>query len=56
MYSAESSKLNEKLKKNNELIESDFISSNNKYTINDLMVKKHIMHKAILLFSLKLIS
>lgn len=40
MYSAEGTKLNEKLKNNNELIESNFISNNNKYTIDNLMVRK----------------
>ena len=40
MYSAEGTKLNDKLRKNNDLEESDFISNNNKYTINDLLVRK----------------
>ena len=40
MYSAEGTKLNDKLRKNNDLEESDFISNNNKYMINDLLVRK----------------
>lgn len=40
MYSAEGTKLNDKLRKSNSLVESDFISNNNKYMINDLLVRK----------------
>lgn len=40
MYSAEGTKLNDKLRKNNDLEESDFIANNNKYVINDLLVRK----------------
>ena len=40
MFSAEGTKLNARLRKNNELKESDFISNNNKYDINDNTVRK----------------
>lgn len=40
MYSAEGTKLNDKLRENNDLEESDFIANNNKYVINDLLVRK----------------
>ena len=40
MYSAEGTKLNEKLKENNNLEESDFKSNNNKYVIQDPIVRK----------------
>lgn len=40
MYSAEGTKLNDKLRKNNDLEESNFIANNNKYIINDLLVRK----------------
>lgn len=40
MFSAEGTKLNEKLRESNELIESDFISNNNKYNLDNVMVKK----------------
>lgn len=40
MYSAEGTKLNDKLRKSNSLVESDFISNNNKYMINDLLIRK----------------
>lgn len=40
MFSAEGTKLNDELRKNNELIESDFISNNNKYIIGDYIVDK----------------
>ena len=40
MYSAEGTKLNDKLRQNNDLKESDFISNNNRYIIDDLLVKK----------------
>ena len=40
MFSAEGTRLNERLKENGELIESDFISNNNKYQIDSIQVKK----------------
>jgi len=40
MFSAEGTKLNDKLRSNDELIESDFINNNNKYSINDEQVNK----------------
>ena len=40
MFSAEGTKLNNKLRKENKLKESDFIFNNNKYEIEDIMVKK----------------
>lgn len=40
MFSAEGTKLNTRLRKENKLQESDFISNNNKYTIDDVMVSK----------------
>lgn len=40
MFSAEGTKLNDKLKNNNELEESNFIQNNNKYKINDEVVSK----------------
>lgn len=40
MFSAEGTKLNTRLRENEELTESDFISNNNKYTITDLIVRK----------------
>lgn len=40
MYSAEGTKLNSKLKKEGELVESSFIDNNNKYKINDPKVQK----------------
>lgn len=40
MFSAEGTKLNARLRENNELTESDFISNNNKYSLKDKMVQK----------------
>ena len=40
MFSAEGTKLNTRLRKENQLQESDFISNNNKYTIDDKSVGK----------------
>lgn len=40
MFSAEGTKLNTRLRNENKLIESDFVSNNNKYTIDDIMVSK----------------
>ena len=40
MFSAEGTKLNDRLRKENKLQESDFISNNNKYTIDDIMTNK----------------
>lgn len=40
MYSAEGTKLNTRLKNENKLFESDFITGNNKYTIDDIIVYK----------------
>lgn len=40
MFSAEGTRLNTRLRKENKLQESDFISNNNKYTIDDAMVNK----------------
>ncbi len=40
MFSAEGTKLNDTLKSNDELVISDFIHTNNKYTINDEKVRK----------------
>ena len=40
MFSAEGTRLNERLKESGELIESDFISNNNKYQIESIQVKK----------------
>lgn len=40
MYSTEGTALNEKLKKENNIEESNFILNNNKYTINDDIVRK----------------
>ncbi len=40
MFSAEGTKLNTRLRKENKLQESDFISNNNKYTIDDVIVNK----------------
>lgn len=40
MFSAEGTKMNEKLRDKKELIESDFISNNNKYALDDFKVKK----------------
>jgi len=40
MFSAEGTKLNQRLKDNNELIESNFILNNNKYNLDDLIVSK----------------
>ena len=40
MFSAEGTKLNTRLKNENKLQESDFISNNNKYTIDNIIVNK----------------
>ncbi len=40
MFSAEGTRLNERLKESGELIESNFISNNNKYQIESIQVKK----------------
>lgn len=40
MFSAEGTKLNTKLRKNKQIKESDFINNNNKYDINNDIVKK----------------
>ena len=40
MFSAEGTKLNDRLRKNKALKESDFLNNNNKYTIDDVMVSK----------------
>ena len=40
MFSAEGTQLNEKLKANHELIEGSFLSNNNKYVIEDTVVRK----------------
>lgn len=40
MFSAEGTKLNDELKKNNQLQETDFIENNNKYVIDSLKVRK----------------
>lgn len=40
MFSAEGTELNTRLRKENKLQESDFISNNNKYIIDDAMVNK----------------
>ena len=40
MFSAEGTRLNSRLRKENKLKESDFISNNNKYTIDDVIVEK----------------
>ena len=40
MFSAEGTELNTKLKKENKLHESDFITNNNKYIIEDVLVNK----------------
>src|SRR5574344_1279365 len=40
MFSAEGTKLNTRLRENDELTESDFISNNNKYTIDNIIVRK----------------
>lgn len=39
MFSAQGTKLNDRLKKNNQLIETDFINNNNKYDIDEYKVK-----------------
>lgn len=40
MFSAEGTNLNRKLRNDNKLIESDFILNNNKYELEDIMVKE----------------
>src|SRR5574344_1019296 len=40
MFSAEGTKLNTRLRESKSLSESDFISNNNKYTIDDVIVRK----------------
>lgn len=40
MFSAEGTKLNDRLRKENKLVESDFINNNNKYSIQNAKVKK----------------
>ena len=40
MFSAEGTRLNNRLRNNNDLIESDFIHNNNKYTIDNYLVDK----------------
>lgn len=45
MFSAEGTKLNDTLRKNGELIESNFVDNNNKYTIRDIHVEN--IYKAL---------
>ena len=45
MFSAEGTKLNATLRKNGELIESNFVDNNNKYTIRDIHVEN--VYKAL---------
>ena len=40
MFSAEGTKLNDKLRSKNQLQESNFIDNNNKYKIDDIIVTK----------------